>query len=80
MILDGILIVILIISIIYGFRKGFVFTLIHTVGWALTLVLSFIATPPAMKLLENKTGLYDWFYEGITSRFDTSLDNLEVSM
>lgn len=72
MILDLILIAILIITAIYGFKKGFVVTLIHTTGWIVAIIASFFATPHVVPLVKAHTQFDEWLMEGLSFRFDTS--------
>lgn len=44
MILDIVIAAVILISLIDGFRRGFVFTFIHTSGWIIAAVLAFIGT------------------------------------
>ena len=69
MVLDIILILILLIFAVYGFRKGFIFTLIHTVGWAIALVGTYFAVSGAADFIREQTTLYDWMLNGYKERF-----------
>lgn len=55
---DGIIAIILIYTVIQGFRHGFVHTFIHTIGWILAVVLGFVWYPYVIKFLKENTGYY----------------------
>lgn len=84
MIFDIIIVLILLGCAIYGFVKGFVYTLIHTVGWIGGVVLSFLAVPYVESFLRNNTGAYKWVYSIVGGHFDSSslstLDSAVKSM
>ncbi|MEG0157573.1 MAG: CvpA family protein, partial [Anaerovoracaceae bacterium] len=80
MVLDIIIVLILLSTAIYGFRKGFVYTLIHAVGWVGAIVLAYFATPFTSSFLKENTGLYNWVHGLLNTRFDASLDTVEASM
>ncbi|MEA4922332.1 MAG: CvpA family protein [Eubacteriaceae bacterium] len=78
MILDLIIAAILIITAIYGYKKGFVYTLIHTAGWAVALAAAYFGTGWLSPLVKEHTSYYDWLMEGFTYRFD-SLTGIQAS-
>ena len=80
MVLDIIICVILLAAAIYGFRKGFIFTLIHTVGWVGAVVLAYLAVPLVGTFLREKTPAYDWVYTFMQDRFEASLATVDASM
>lgn len=59
-------------TMVYGLRKGFIFTFIHTVGWVLALVLAYIATPFVKRLIAGETTLYESLEQGFVDRFTGS--------
>ena len=65
MILDIIVGIILLISIIQGYRKGFIFTLVHTVSWIGSIILGFVFYDKIKTLLVDKTIVYDSIYKKI---------------
>lgn len=73
MVLDIILLAVVILTAIYGLRKGFVFTLIHTCGTVGALALAFVALSPAESFLKNNTGMYYAIKETMTDRFSGKL-------
>lgn len=71
MVLDITIIIIMLLFAIYGFRKGFVFTLIHTFGWVLALGGSYLLVSYAGDFLRKHTTLYNWILTGYKERFDS---------
>ena len=71
MILDIIVVAILVIAAITGFHKGFVYSIIHLAGWAVSLLAAFFLTPVVKPVLQEHTGFYDWLHEGFSTRFST---------
>lgn len=57
MILDICLGIILIFSVIVGYRKGFTEAFLHTIGWILAIVLGFVWTPSVAAFLRGNTHL-----------------------
>lgn len=55
----------MILSGIYGLRKGFMFTFVHTAGWIMSLILAFIGTPYAKEFITENTNWYDKFIPAI---------------
>jgi len=80
MVLDIIIGVILVCTGIYGFRKGFVFTFIHTVGWIAAIVLAYLATPYVTGFAKKNTGIYNWFFGYFKTRFGDSNTAIDSSM
>jgi uncharacterized membrane protein required for colicin V production len=56
---DVILVSILLYEVIQGFRRGFVHTFVHAVGWILAVALGFIWYPHVIDFLRENTGWYD---------------------
>lgn len=71
MILDICLGVILAISMIVGFRKGFTESFLHTVGWLLAIVLGFIWTPAVASFLRANTGIEENLRQTLTERLSS---------
>lgn len=65
---DGIIVIIVIFAIIQGYRRGFVHTFIHTVGWIIAVVLGFVWYPHVIKFLKEKTGFYESIHGKIAER------------
>ncbi|HPF18585.1 MAG: CvpA family protein [Eubacteriales bacterium] len=55
MILDICLGIILLLSVIVGYRKGFTEAFLHTIGWILAIVLGFVWTPAVAAFLRSNT-------------------------
>jgi uncharacterized membrane protein required for colicin V production len=79
MIMDILVGLILVGAMVYGLRKGFIYTFIHTIGWVLALVLAYIATPYVKRLVMGETTLYDSMEEGFAQRFSDSLPSTQSS-
>ncbi|MEA4986847.1 MAG: CvpA family protein [Anaerovorax sp.] len=60
--------VIILISFILGYVRGFMNTFLHTAGWILSLVLSFVWYPKVSAFLKEKTGFYDMMHARLTER------------
>ena len=73
MIFDVILIAILALTMVFGFRSGIVYTFIHTIGWALSIVLAFVWSPKLQDFLIEKTSLKNSIYEAFLAKFSQSL-------
>ena len=71
MILDIITFLILALGLFLGWRNGFVYTFLHSVGWILSLVFGFVWRKPAEDFLMEHTGLYGAIHEAVSSRIDT---------
>lgn len=79
MLLDILVILIILAAGILGYRKGFVHTLIHTVGWVGAIVIAYLLIPKGVSFAKRNTGLYDWLSAVVTKKFDVSLDAIEVT-
>jgi len=55
LILDICLGIILLLSVIVGYRKGFTEAFLHTIGWILAIVLGFVWTPAVAAFLRSNT-------------------------
>lgn len=72
MILDIIVAAILILTMVSGFRKGFVYTFTHTLGWLGAMVAALLLSPWLRDLLLKKTQINSHIQESF-------FDNLSVS-
>lgn len=70
---------IVIVSMVFGFRRGFVYTFIHTVDWLLAAVAAFIWSPNLSEYLQENTDLFSWLYGKISDKFAESLGNATIS-
>ncbi len=77
MILDIVVAVLLLLCFLYGLKKGFVFTLIHTAGWVVSMVLAYFATPYVSSFIEKNTGLFPWIESNLEGQLGDSLTNIE---
>lgn len=62
---------ILLVSFVLGYVRGFMNTFLHTAGWILALVLSFVWYPTVTAFLKEKTGFYEMMDTNLTERFAT---------
>ena len=56
--LDAVVAVIIIFSMVFGFRQGFVWSFLHMISWILSIVIAFAFAPKAEEYLLANTGLY----------------------
>lgn len=79
MIFDVAVAVIIIFTMVLGFRRGFVFTFIHTVDWIIALAVAYIGYPKLQDFFMNKTTIYDIIFNNIHYKFSDSLENINIS-
>lgn len=72
---DGIIVIILIFAVVQGYRRGFVYTFIHTVGWILAVVLGFVWYPHVIEFLKEKTDFYDLIHGKVAERIAENVGN-----
>jgi len=70
MILDIMIGIIVIVTMVLGFRKGFVYTFIHTIDWILAIVIAFIWSPKLKEILVANTDIYDTFLDNVEGSLD----------
>jgi len=80
MILDAIIILIILLSAVLGFRRGLVFTLVHSVGWFASLALAYVLTPFAKTFCMEHTDLYDKLHAMVTAKFNVSLESVDATL
>ncbi|GAB1475927.1 hypothetical protein MASR2M70_07590 [Bacillota bacterium] len=68
--MDVVVSLIFIVSTVVGFRQGFVRTLVHALGWALSIALGFAFHSLAYGLLRSNTGYYEMIHARIIERID----------
>ena len=69
MIFDIIVIAILALAIFRGYRSGFVYTCIHTVGWIVSVLLGFLWAPKVKEYLADNTDIYTHIHESLSEKF-----------
>lgn len=79
MIFDVIVAAIIILAMVFGFRRGFVYTFSHTLGWLGAMIAAFFLASPLRTLLSDKTGLYDSIYGLFLNKLSGSADALSTS-
>lgn len=80
MVFDIIIAVILVASMAFGFRKGFVYTITHTLGWFVAMALALVATGPVRRLAEANTGLDEQIRTIFVEKLGISSDTINVSL
>jgi uncharacterized membrane protein required for colicin V production len=60
--LDIIILIIIAIFTILGFKNGFVYTLFFVLGWFVAIVVAFFARGQVQGFLTERTPAYDWYY------------------
>jgi uncharacterized membrane protein required for colicin V production len=63
----------IVLSIITGYAKGFVRTFLHAIGWILALVLAFVWSPNVREWLISHTKVYENMQELLTDKFADSV-------
>ncbi len=76
MIFDIIIIIILVLTMVFGFRRGFVYSFMHTLGLIGSLAAAFVFNKPAQELLSEKTMLDESIYNTIFENVSSSLDSM----
>jgi len=75
LIFDIIIIVILVLTMVFGFRRGFVYSFIHTLGMLGSLIIAFFGARFAQKLLIEHTMLDENFYNTIFENVSSTLNS-----
>ncbi|MHC1723241.1 MAG: CvpA family protein [Aminipila sp.] len=78
MILDVIVAIVIIGTMVQGYRHGLLQTLVHTVGWVLALAFAFIWSPRFNEFIMDNTGLYKLIYGNINEKVSTTLSPVEM--
>lgn len=79
MFLDMIIAAILVVTMVSGFRKGFVYTFTHTLGWLGAMAAAFLLSPWLRELLSEKTELTDRVHESFLDKLSLSSDCVSSS-
>ncbi|MCQ4636612.1 CvpA family protein [Anaerovorax odorimutans] len=79
MFLDIIVAVILILTMVSGFRKGFIYTFTHTLGWLGAMVAAFIFSSPLRQLASERTQIDEQIYRAFYDKLSLSSDSLSAS-
>jgi uncharacterized membrane protein required for colicin V production len=56
---------------LYGFKKGFIFTAIHSLGWILALAAAYFGLDLVSDFIKKHTTFYDWLLSGFRERFSS---------
>lgn len=67
--------IILIISIVMGYSRGFARTFLHIAGWILSIVLAFVFYPKVTEILMRKTSVYDTIHSILYAHFSSGSES-----
>ncbi|MDX9888247.1 MAG: CvpA family protein [Anaerovoracaceae bacterium] len=70
---DIIVVLLVLLSIITGYAKGFIRTFLHAIGWILSMVLAFVWSPKIQEWLLSHTKVYENMRELLTEKFADSV-------
>lgn len=76
MIFDIIILIILVLTMVFGFRRGFVYSFIHTLGLIGSLAAALIFRKPVQGLISERTMLDENLYNTIFDNVSTSLNSI----
>ncbi len=79
MFFDIIVGIILIGTMVFGFRKGFVFTIVHALGWFGAMVIGFFASAPIRSLVVKYTSLDETIRSTLYDKLSLSSDALTAA-
>lgn len=79
MFLDIIVVLIIICPMVSGFRKGFVFTFIRTLGWIGAMILAFAAAPLIKNFLLAETELPDMLSDSLGKKLSLTTGGAAAS-
>lgn len=79
MFFDIIVGIILIGTMVFGFRKGFVFTIVHALGWFGAMVIGFFTSSPIRNLVVKYTALDEKIHSAFYDKLSLSSDTLAVA-
>lgn len=80
MVFDIIIAIILVSSMAFGFRKGFVYTIAHTLGWFVAMAGALFASGPVRGLVESNTDLDEHFREMFLEKLNLSSDAVNTAV
>lgn len=80
MVFDIITGIILITTMVFGFRKGFIFTIIHALGWFGAMALALIAASPVRNVVEKYTVLDEHIHTIFLDKLSISTDTVNASV
>lgn len=70
---DIVLVLVITLSIITGYAKGFIRTFLHAIGWILSMVLAFVWSPKIQAWLLEHTKIYENMQELLADKFADSV-------
>lgn len=75
MMIDLILITIMILCLVLGFRRGFLYTIVHSLGWLIALAGAFFLADPVKEFLKEHTQIYSRIYRLMLTNFSGPADS-----
>lgn len=79
MFLDIVVAAILILTMVSGFRKGFIYTFTHTLGWLGAMIVAFFFASPLRQFLIDSTQLDEQIYRLFYDKLSLSSGSLTTS-
>jgi uncharacterized membrane protein required for colicin V production len=73
MVLDIVVVVIVLGTMVQGYRHGFLQTFIHTVGWFVALVVSYTWSPRVKEVILAKTDFYEFVYNNVFEKVNGTM-------
>ena len=80
MVFDIIIALILVSSMAFGFRKGFVYTITHTLGWFVAMAAALVASGPVRGLVQANTDLDERVREMFLEKLNLSSDAINTAV
>ena len=74
MIIDLALMTIMLVCLVMGFKKGFLYTIVHTLGWLIALAGAFFLSDTVSGLLKDHTDIYNRIYRVMLGNFTGPAD------
>lgn len=75
MVIDIILGIIVLLSMIIGFKNGITNTLAHTIGWVIAVVCGIIFDKDAQQLARDNTEIYEFLKKSITEKANETVND-----
>lgn len=75
MVIDIFLFTLLVVITALGYRNGFIYTLFHTMGWLISLLVGFVFTPMLKKYMIQSDILYSSIQDQVLLRMPGRLDD-----
>lgn len=79
MIVDIIIGIMVLISMIIGFRNGLASTMAHTLGWIAAIICGIVFDKDAQRILNENTGLHEYLTKTLTQKANEAADDPAVT-